>query len=211
VIAIGGSLAFLARSSGAADSGVQPPPKPHGTSVDRPTTVAPVTTPASGHEVVEAGTVAAPASHADSPAARPAAPGPAPKVRVAEPVEHRTAVPTHPATPSVLPAGALPNVNVAIAGPSTDLKIVSPDMLVDARTSLTRGQDAADQGDYAVARRAFHGALQQLDSLATRYPQSENVRTLRNQVQQADARALRACSAENEVRTRRGTQLKVCQ
>lgn len=211
VIAIGGSLAFLARSSGAADSGIQPP-KSRGTSVDRPAaTVAPATAAASGHEVVEAGTVAAPASHPDSPAAHPATSAPAPKVRVAEPVEHRTAAPTHAAAPSVLPPGALPNVNVAVAGPATDLKIVTPDMLVDARTGLTRGQDAADQGDYAVARRAFRGALQQLDSLATRYPQSENVRTLRSEVQQADARALRACGAENEIRTRRGTQLKLCQ
>jgi hypothetical protein len=105
----------------------------------------------------------------------------------------------------------LPNVNVAIAGPATDVRLVSPEMLVDARTRLARGQDAADQGDYAVARRAFRGALQQLDSLAGRYPQSENVHTLRHEVEQADTRALQACSAENEMRKRRGEQGKVCQ
>jgi hypothetical protein len=84
-------------------------------------------------------------------------------------------------------------------------------MLVDARTRLTNGQDAADQGDYLLARRAFKGALLQLDSIATRFPESEKVRALRHDVEQADAHAVQACNAENEMRKRRGEPGKPCQ
>jgi hypothetical protein len=146
-------------------------------------------------------------SHTDSQAAKPTVTA---RAHTPEPAEHKAAPAPAPRQEAVLP-GKLPNVNVAIAGPATDVRLVSPEMLVDARTRLARGQDAADQGDYAVARRAFRGALQQLDSLAGRYPQSENVHTLRHEVEQADTRALQACSAENEMRKRRGEQGKVCQ
>jgi hypothetical protein len=150
-------------------------------------------------------------SHVDSSAGR--TPAVSPKPRVSEPIEHKSAPSPAPrAQPtSPLPSGKLPNFNVAIAGPSTDLKIVTPEMLVDARTRLTNGQDAADQGDYLMARRTFKGALQQLDSIATRFPESEKVRTLRRDVEQADAHALQACNAENEMRKRRGEQGKPCQ
>jgi hypothetical protein len=169
---------------------------------------------APAHEVVEAGTVLSNGNRADSQTSRSVA---TPKTRAPEPVEHRpAAAPVATAAPAprqemILPSGKLPNLNLSIAGPATDIKLVSPEMLVDARTRLSRGQDAADQGDYPVAHRAFRGALQQLDSLASRFPQSENVRTLRHDVEQADARALQACTAENELHKRRGEQGKVCQ
>jgi serine/threonine protein kinase len=215
VVAIGGSLAFLARSSSASSGGMPEgarqtagvnTPTPTGSTSQRTSAVNP-------HEVVEAGAVMPSVPHVDSSAGR--TPAVSPKPRVSEPVE-RKAAPSpapraQPSSPTPLPSGKLPTVNVAIASPSTDLKIVTPEMLVDARTRLTNGQDAADQGDYLLARRAFKGALLQLDSIATRFPESEKVRALRHDVEQADAHAVQACNAENEMRKRRGEPGKPCQ
>jgi hypothetical protein len=110
----------------------------------------------------------------------------------------------------VIPAGPLPNLNIAVnAGP--DLKIVPPEVLVDARTRLTNGQDLIEQGDYQVARRTFRTAMVQLDSIGARYPESQAVRALRHDVEQADAKAGQACIAENDMRKRRGETLRSCQ
>jgi hypothetical protein len=208
VVAVGSSLAFLARSSSA--SGQVDSAARKNTSVATPGAVAPARPQATSHEIVEAGAVLQNVLHADSSAGKAAASPP--KVRATEPAVHRAAPAPTPAPPQlVLPSGRMPNVNVAIAGPSTDLKIVTPEMLVDARTRLASGGDAADEGDYVLARRTFRGALQQLDSLATRYPNSDRLRSLRRDLEQADARALQACNAENELHKRRGEQGKPCQ
>lgn len=207
VVAVAGSLAFLARSSSASNSGLQPSAK---TNEATPAPAAATTSrvPATTHEVVEAGTVLQNRARSDSAPARTASP-PA-RTRAAE-SERRAAPEPAPAPQLVLPKGKMPNVSVAIAGAPTELKMVSPEMLVDARTRLSSGQDAVDQGDYIMARRTFHGALQQLDSLASRYPASEKIRDLHREIEQADANALQACNAENEMRKRRGIQGKACQ
>ena len=111
----------------------------------------------------------------------------------------------------VLPATRLPNVRVAVGGASADLKIVPPELLVDERTRLTNGNDQLEQGDYAIARRTFRSALLQLDSVTTRYPDSQSIRSLRRELDLADARALQACTAENEMRKRRGEEARACQ
>lgn len=211
VVAVAGSLAFLARS-GSASSSAQSAAKE---TVARSATPALVPPPrgtvAPSHEIVEAGTVLQNASRAESGAAR-IAPA-APKTHAPESVERKSSPAPAPAAQpqSVLPSTKLPSVSVAIPGPSTDLKIVSPELLVDVRTRLTNGQDAVEQGDYAVARRTFRAALQQLDSLSARYPDSEKIHAFRRDLEQADARAVQACAAENEMRKRRGVQGKACQ
>jgi hypothetical protein len=111
----------------------------------------------------------------------------------------------------VLPAGRLPNVKIAVAGSASDLKLVPPELLVDERTRLTNGQDQLEQGDYAIARRTFRTAIVQLDSVAPRYPDSQAIRNLRREIEQADARALQACTAENEMHKRRGEEVRACQ
>jgi hypothetical protein len=111
----------------------------------------------------------------------------------------------------LLPAGRLPNVKIAVASGISDLKIVPPELLVDERTRLANGQDQADQGNYAVARRTFRSAIAQLDSVVSRYPDSQSIRDLRRELEQADARAVQACAAENNMRKRRGEEARACQ
>jgi serine/threonine protein kinase len=123
-------------------------------------------------------------------------------------------VKTAPATNSpapVLPSGTrLPNLNVAVNA-GADLKMLPPEMLVDARTRMSNGEDLVEQGDYQLARRTFHAALTQLDSISARYPESQSIRALRRDIEQADSRAVQACGAENEMRKRRGEALRACQ
>src|SRR5439155_14722251 len=113
--------------------------------------------------------------------------------------------------PEILPFGRLPSLTVAIGSTGTDLRIVPPELLVDARTRLTNGGDQTEQGDYVIARRTFRTAMLQLDSVATRYPDSESIRSLRRELEQADGRAVQACTAENEMRERRGEEVRACQ
>jgi hypothetical protein len=51
----------------------------------------------------------------------------------------------------------------------------------------------------------------QVDSVAARYPESQAIRGLRRELDSADARALQACTAENEMRKRRGEEARACQ
>jgi Protein kinase domain len=211
VITVAGSLAFLVRN-GRASSSTQFEAKLAAPGGVTPAVVTPSRTGTSAtHDVMEAGAVVPRATRVDSSATRPVAT--AEKPHVSAPVEHRASPPPAPEPKSqiVLPSGKLPSVNVAISGPATDLKLVSPEMLVDARMRLTNGQDAVEQGDYVLARRTFRGALQQVDSLVGRYPDSDKIRTLRRDLEQADTRALQACTAENDMRKRRGEQGKACQ
>jgi hypothetical protein len=104
----------------------------------------------------------------------------------------------------------MPNVKIAVAG-MADLKIMPPELLVDPRTRLATGGDQIEQGEYATAHRTFRSAMLQLDSVATRYPESQAVKNLRHDLELADARAAQACTAENEMRKRRGEQARACQ
>ena len=208
VLAIGSSLVLLARSGRASAM--------RGTST--PETERAITTPGAppqpvtaAHEAVDGGAVlqsvprtATPRDVTDSPAAK----------RVATPSRGVAAAQVDPPADQrvpVLPATRLANVRVAVGGASGDLKIVPPELLVDERTRLTNGNDQLEQGDYAIARRTFRSALLQLDSVATGYPDSQSIRSLRRELDLADARALQACTAENEMRKRRGEEARACQ
>jgi hypothetical protein len=116
-----------------------------------------------------------------------------------------------PAREPVVPAGRLPNVKIAVPGATPDLKIVPPELLVDARTRLTNGGDQIEQGEYVTARRTFRSAILQLDSVGVRFPESQAIKSLKKDLEQADARAAQACTAENEMHKRRGEQARVCQ
>jgi hypothetical protein len=105
----------------------------------------------------------------------------------------------------------MPNLKIAVTGTTSDLKIVPPELLVDSRTRLTNGEDQAEQGEYVTARRTFRSAILQLDSVAVRFPESQAVKGLKRDLEQADARAVQACAAENDMRKRRGEQARVCQ
>jgi hypothetical protein len=135
-----------------------------------------------------------------------------------------TAAGNHPASPApvpssasapqrepVLPTTKMPNVKVPVIGTTADFKIVPPEVLVDSRTRLTNGEDQVEQGEYVTARRTFRAAMSQLDSVATRFPESQSLKSLKRDLEQADARAAQACTAENEMRKRRGEQARACQ
>jgi hypothetical protein len=211
VIVVGGSLALLARNGSASSSGIRTEPPAQSSAVG-PTVNAASPAPSAvpvTHQVEEAGTLLQSSRpETKSSSARMAADTPRPKAPVPAVQKPASGAPRNE---PVLPAGPLPNVRVAMPGATPDLKIVSPEMLVDVRTRLTNGQDQLEQGDFAVARRTFRLAVQQLDSIAARYPESEKIRGLRRDLDQADARALQACGAVNEMRKRRGEQGKACQ
>ena len=206
VLGVGSSLVLLTRSGGAAGS-AEPKGDTRKTGGAPAQAVARPVPPAS-HEVVESGALQqgkAPKTRADS---IPGAAGSANHV-VARPTAKEEAPPAAKPAP-VLPGTPLPNVNVSVNA-GTDLKMVSPELLVDVRTRLTNGQDLIEQGDYQMARRTFRVALTQLDSLRARYPDSQAIRALRRDVEQADTRAVQACGAENEMRARRGEAPRSCQ
>jgi hypothetical protein len=122
-----------------------------------------------------------------------------------------TPAPSTPNRPAPGPAiPSVPGLNVTIQ-PGTEVKIVPPEILVGARSRLTNGEEQSDQGEYLAARRIFRSALQQIDSAAVLYPESQAIRTLRREIEQADQNALRACIAENELHRKRGEQPGQCQ
>ena len=126
----------------------------------------------------------------------------------------RTPSTPEPTTRPAAPATRVPNlapINVAIPTGTTELKMLPPEVLVDARTRLANGEEQTELGEYRVARRIFRTVLQQLDSATARYPESAALRSLRREVEQADQNALRACVAENEMHRKRGEQPGQCQ
>jgi serine/threonine protein kinase len=208
VLAIGSSMILLARSGRA--SGVRVPVASSQAPQSRGAGAPAVGSPASSHESVDAGAVLQSVSR--SPAADPSdAPSSGTK-RSSTPertVAQAPARSTEP-LPTALPSGRLPNFKIAVSG-APDLKILPPELLVDPRTRLTNGQDQADQGDYVIARRTFRGAIAQLDSVGARYPDSQSIKSLRHEIELADSRALQACTAENDMRKRRGEEARACQ
>jgi len=209
VVAVGSSLILLARSGRA--SGLRMPSSAAKSVETQPAgPVAPATV--STHEAVEGGAVGASTSRTAPGVDRPAADSPdaAKRTTPAPAATSRGAEAAPAARAPVLPTGRLLNVKISLSG-TPDLKIVPPELLVDERTRLTNGQDQADQGDYAIARRTFRTAMVQLDSVAARYPDSQAIRGLRRELEQADSRALQACTAENEMRKRRGEEARACQ
>jgi hypothetical protein len=211
VVVVGGSLALLARSGRASASRL---PTKATSSGPSPAPASTAASPALTHELVEGGAVLQRVAHSTSTSDHPVADSPASVAKRPAATERGSASPSRAqeTTPApLLPAGRLPNVKIAVAGGTSDLKIVPPELLVDERSRLANGQDQADQGNYAVARRTFRSAIAQLDSVTARYPDSQSIRTLRREIEQADTRAVQACAAENDMRKRRGEEARACQ
>ncbi|HZI42036.1 MAG TPA: protein kinase [Gemmatimonadaceae bacterium] len=210
VVVVGASMVFLARSGRASGTRTPSSPSP---STQAPASNAPAAAAiAPKHESVDGGAVLqSVARAADHPPVD--APASASKRTTATSERSTSSSPRVAEAPPapVLPPGRLPNVKIAVAGSTSDLKIVPPELLVDERTRLTNGQDQLEQGDYAIARHTFRTAMAQLDSVAPRYPDSQAIRNLRREIEQADSRALQACTAENEMRKRRGEEARACQ
>ena len=211
VLVVGGALVLLARNSGASSI------KPIETqSAARPAASSnPAAVPASSdpHVTVDGGAVMQSGAHVGTAANREQSDAPEQNIK-------RIAAPSAPAPlpaaqgsarDAMMPTAKTPNVKIAVSGTTTDLKLMPPELLVDPRTRLTTGNDQIDQGEYATARRTFRSAMLQLDSVAARYPESQAVKNLRHDLDQADARAVQACGAENEMRKRRGEQARACQ
>jgi cytoskeletal protein RodZ len=212
VVVVGGSLALLARSSRASD--IKP------TEQNAPAAsgaATPGATPGTGdpHVSVESGAVQQSATHAAATSSHAESDPPTAKhaPAVVRPTAAAVAANAEPAPTRepVVPAGRMPNVKIAVSSATPDLKIVPPELLVDARTRLTNGDDQVEQGEYVTARRTFRSAILQLDSVAMRFPESQAIKSLKKDLEQADARATQACAAENEMRKRRGEQARVCQ
>ena len=212
VIVVGGSMILLARSGRA--SGVRTPMKAASSAQSSTSNNPPLPAVAPVHESVDGGAVLQSVARNSSASDHPVVDSPASASKRPAPTERPSSSSSRAPDPMpapVLPAGRLPNVKIAVAGSVGDLKLVPPELLVDERTRLTNGQDQVEQGDYAVARRTFRTAMAQLDSVAPRYPDSQAIRNLRRDIEQADARALQACTAENEMRKRRGEEVRACQ
>jgi serine/threonine protein kinase len=208
VIAVGASLALLARSGRASDSRL---PTKATTSAPSPAPTPATSSAAPTHELVEGGAVLQSVGHSTSTSDHPAVDSPSSVAKRTAASERASATPSRAPEPAPLLSGRLPNLKIAVASGISDLKLLPPELLVDERTRLTNGQDQADQGDYAVARRTFRSAIAQLDSVAARYPDSQAIRNLRRDIEQADARAVQACVAENDMRKRRGEEVRACQ
>jgi len=211
VVAIGGSLALVARSGKASGSRVSTKATASAPSTAPTNTAA---SPVPTHELAEGGAVLQSVARSKSMSDHSVADSPASVTKRPATTERASAAPPRAAEPApapLLPAGRLPNVKIAVASGISDLKIVPPELLVDERTRLANGQDQADQGNYAVARRTFRSAIAQLDSVVSRYPDSQSIRDLRRELEQADARAVQACAAENNMRKRRGEEARACQ
>lgn len=212
IVVVGGSLVFLARSSRASDIKPSEQGAPASSTAAAPSPALGTSEP---HVSVESGAVQQSAargavaptrSESDSPAAKhtPAV------ARPTAAAGNSNAEATSAREP-VLPTARMPNVKITVPGAAPELKIVPPELLVDPRTRLSNGHDQVEQGEYVTARRTFRSAILQLDSVAVRYPDSQAIKSLKRDLEQADARAAQACAAENEMRKRRGEQVGACQ
>lgn len=211
VVVVGASLALVARSSRASDIKPAEQSEPATRNAAAPRAALGTN---EAHVSVESGAVQQSATHAPTPS-RMDSESPVAKhtPTVGRPTP-AAAAPNTEAAPTrepVLPAGRMPNLKIAVTGATPDLKIVPPELLVDPRTRLTNGEDQVEQGEYATARRTFRSAILQLDSVAMRFPESQAIKSLKRDLEQADARAVQACAAENDMRKRRGEQARVCQ
>src|SRR3954462_3696331 len=211
IILVGGSLVLLARSSRA--SGIKPSEQftPVGNSA---ATAAASPSASDPHVSVESGAVQQSTTRGVANTSRVESAPPAkhaPVVARPTPVSAASNVDAAPAREPVLPSARMPNLKIAVTGTTSDLKIVPPELLVDSRTRLTNGEDQVEQGEYVTARRTFRSAILQLDSVAVRFPESQAIKGLKRDLEQADARAVQACAAENDMRKRRGEQARVCQ
>ena len=212
IVVVGSSLALLARSSRA--SGIKPTEQTASVASNAAAPTALGTSDA--HVSVESGAVQQSATRAAATSARTESEAPEPKHTSPAPrstpvVAAANAEPA-PMREPVVPAGRMPNLKITVAtGTTPDLKIMPPELLVDPRTRLTNGQDQIEQGEYVTARRTFRSAMLQLDSVAMRFPDSQAIKSLKKDLEQADSRAAQACAAENEMRKRRGEQARVCQ
>lgn len=105
----------------------------------------------------------------------------------------------------------IPALNLSLPKSSAELRIVPPELLVDLKSHMQTALDALDQGEYAAARRGIHTTLGQVDSTLKLYPESQSLKTLKGDLEQADKRALQACQAENDMLRRRGGKMSPCE
>jgi serine/threonine protein kinase len=211
VLVVGGALVLLARNSRA--SSIKPLESQSTPTAAAPSNAVALPVAADPHVTVDGGAVLQSGAHVGASAARAETDAPEPSVKR---VSATTAPAQQPAAPApardaMLPTAKTPNVKIAVMGATSDLRLMPPELLVDSRTRLTTGQDQIEQGEYATARHTFRSAMLQLDSVAARYPESQAVKSLKHDLEQADARAVQACGAENEMRKRRGEQARACQ
>jgi hypothetical protein len=211
VLVVGGALVLLARNSRA--SSIKPVESQSAPTAAAPSNAVALPVRADPHVTVDAGAVLQSGAHVGASATRAEGDTPEPNVRR---LSTSSAPAPQPATPApareaILATAKTPNVKIAVTGATSDLRLMPPELLVDSRTRLTRGEDQIEQGEYATARRTFRSAMLQLDSVAARYPESQAVKSLKRDLEQADARAVQACGAENEIRKRRGEQARACQ
>ena len=92
-----------------------------------------------------------------------------------------------------------------------DKKNVPVDVLSDVEGRLASGNEEAEIGLYSLARRIYHDAMVVTDAALSKYSQSDTLRSIRTQLNQADLRALRACQAENDTFRKSGRPTIPCE
>jgi hypothetical protein len=125
------------------------------------------------------------------------------------------------ASPKPTPKAAVPPVTtphpaarqpVTVSPPAKpDKKNVPVDVLSDVEGRLASGNEEAEIGLYSLARRIYHDAMVVTDAALSKYSQSDTLRSIRTQLNQADLRALRACQAENDTFRKSGRPTIPCE
>lgn len=110
----------------------------------------------------------------------------------------------------VTPAGRPPSVTVSLAPTLGQLELLPSEVLTGLRERLAHGKENNEFGQYAIARRIFRGALDQIAKLDDRYAGAQSLTSLKKELEQAADRSLAACVAENEVIRRRNGKAVEC-
>lgn len=129
---------------------------------------------------------------------------------ISRPVVRAGSSATTDRAPVVTPAGAPPSVTVSLAPTLGRLELLPSEVLTGLRERLAHGKENNEFGQYAIARRIFRGALDQIAKLDDRYAGAQSLTSLKKELEQAADRSLAACLAENEVIRRRNGKAVEC-
>ncbi len=140
----------------------------------------------------------------------------------AEPAPSPRSAPPRPSTttarPPVSSAPAptrtqerVPSVTLSLPSSIGRVEMLPAEVLAGLRERIANGHENAESGEYARAREIYASALDQLAKLSERYSTSQTLQTMKQQIQQAVARASAACAAENEVAVKRNRRPVQCQ
>ena len=99
---------------------------------------------------------------------------------------------------------------VSLSASAGRLEILPVEAVADLRERLAHGKEKAEFGEYASARRIYGAALERINDLGSRYTATQSLAAVKQELEQASARALASCAAENDVIRRRSGKVLSC-